>query len=99
MKIAMDSRIADLLEECVYLKILVTSRVRLHLEGEYEFFVPPLALPDLTIPVKTNILAQSAAVTLFIQRTQAAKPDFRVNSINIRAIAEICVRLDGLPLA
>src|SRR5262249_2932616 len=58
------SRLAELLEECVHLKMLVTSRVRLHLEGENEFFVPPLALPDLTLPAEADVLARSAAVTL-----------------------------------
>jgi predicted ATPase/DNA-binding CsgD family transcriptional regulator/transcriptional regulator with XRE-family HTH domain len=93
------TRLAELLEECPRLKMLVTSRVRLHIRDEYEFFVPPLALPDLASYAENDILTRSAAVALFIQRAQAAKPDFRVNSVNIRTIAEICVRLDGLPLA
>ncbi len=93
------SHLAELLEECSHLKILVTSRARLHVQGEYEFFVPPLALPDLTLPTEIDTLTQSASVTLFIQRAQVAKPDFRINTTNVRTIAEICVRLDGLPLA
>jgi predicted ATPase/DNA-binding CsgD family transcriptional regulator/transcriptional regulator with XRE-family HTH domain len=93
------SRLAELLENCPHLKLLVTSRVRLHIQGEYEFFVPPLALPDLTKSAANDVLAQNAAVTLFIQRAQDAKPEFRINTVNVRTIAEICIRLDGLPLA
>ncbi len=93
------SQVSELLAECPHLKILVTSRARLHVQGEYEFFVPPLALPDLALPAEVDILTQSAAVTLFIQRAQTARPDFRINTANVRTIAEICVRLDGLPLA
>jgi predicted ATPase/transcriptional regulator with XRE-family HTH domain len=92
-------KLSVLLEECPHLKILVTSRVRLHVQGEYEFPVPPLALPDLTLPTEVVILLQNAAVALFLRRAQAAKPDFRINTTNARTIAEICVRLDGLPLA
>jgi predicted ATPase/DNA-binding NarL/FixJ family response regulator/transcriptional regulator with XRE-family HTH domain len=92
-------QLSILVEECPYLNIMVTSRARLHAQGEYEFSVPPLALPDLTLPTEVDILLQNAAVAFFVQRAQAAKPDFRINSTNARAIAEICVRLDGLPLA
>ena len=93
------SQVSELLAECPNLKILVTSRARLHIHDEYEFSVPHLALPDLTMPAEIDILTRSAAVTLFIQRAQTAKPDFRINTANARAIAEICIRLDGLPLA
>jgi predicted ATPase/DNA-binding CsgD family transcriptional regulator/transcriptional regulator with XRE-family HTH domain len=93
------SHLAELLAECPYLKLLVTSRARLHVQGEYEFFVPPLELPDLALPAEADVLTRSAAVTLFIQRAQTAKPDFRINAANVRTIADICVRLDGLPLA
>ena len=93
------SQLPELLAESPHLKILVTSRARLHVQGEFEFPVPPLALPDLTQPLEIDTLSQNAAVALFIQRAQMARHDFRITPTNARAIAEICVRLDGLPLA
>jgi predicted ATPase/DNA-binding CsgD family transcriptional regulator len=92
-------RLADLLASCPELKILVTSRALLHIRGEYEFPVPPLALPDLTQLSERESLVQYAAVALFLHCAQAAKPDFQVTPASTRTIAEICVRLDGLPLA
>jgi predicted ATPase/DNA-binding CsgD family transcriptional regulator/transcriptional regulator with XRE-family HTH domain len=92
------SQLSELLAECPRIKILVTSRARLHID-EYEFSVPPLALPDVTSPMELDFLLHNAAVALFLQRAQAAKPDFRINTTNAHIIAEICVRLDGLPLA
>src|SRR5207253_7314712 len=91
--------VAELLAACPHLKCLVTSRVVLRLSSEHEFPVPPLALPDpRRLPV-VETLSQYAAVALFIQRALAVKPDFRVDNANAPAVAEICVRLDGLPLA
>jgi predicted ATPase/DNA-binding CsgD family transcriptional regulator len=92
-------QLAELLKVCSHLKLLVTSRVALHLYGEHEFLVSPLALPDLKQLPEPEALVQYAAVTLFLQRAQAVKPAFQLTAINARAIAEICVRLDGLPLA
>ena len=92
-------RLADLLAGCPQLKILVTSRALLHIRGEHEFPVPPLALPDLTHLPGSESLLQYAAVVLFLHCAQAARPDFQVTPANTRTIAEICVRLDGLPLA
>jgi predicted ATPase/DNA-binding CsgD family transcriptional regulator len=92
-------RLADLLADCPQLKILVTSRAVLHIRGEHEFPVPPLALPDLTHLPGSEALSQYAAVALFLQCVQAASPDFQVTPANTQTIAEICVRLDGLPLA
>lgn len=91
--------LADLLASCPQLKILVTSRSVLHLRGEYEFPVPPLALPDLAHLPESENLVQYPAVALFLQRALAVKPDLAVTRANLRAIAEICARLDGLPLA
>ena len=91
--------LADLLNAAPRLKILVTSRVVLHLYAEQEYPVPPLALPDSTRLPPPEALHQYAAVTLFIHRARAVKPDFRVTNANALAIAEICARLDGLPLA
>ena len=91
--------LAELLVACPRLKLLTTSRAILHLDGEHAFPVPPLALPDLTHLPDQEALAQQAAVALFLQRAQAMQPDFLLTATNARAIAEICVRLDGLPLA
>jgi predicted ATPase/class 3 adenylate cyclase len=91
--------LVDLLAACPYLKILVTSRAVLHLSGEYEFGVPPLALPERTHLGVNEDLAQYAAVALFLERALAIKPDLPLTKANLRAIAAICLHLDGLPLA
>jgi predicted ATPase/DNA-binding CsgD family transcriptional regulator len=87
------------LADCPQLKVLVTSRAVLHIRGEHEFPVPPLALPDLTHLPGSEALSQYAAVALFLHCAQAVRPDFQVTPASTRTIAEICVRLDGLPLA
>jgi predicted ATPase/class 3 adenylate cyclase len=92
-------QVADLLSACPSLKVLVTSRERLHVRAEHEFAVPPLALLDPNRLPELATLAQSEAVALFLERAQATKSDFQLNPTNARAIAEICARLDGLPLA
>src|SRR5947209_1862334 len=97
--VAAAAGLAELLASCPQLKILVTSRAVLHIHGEHEFPVPPLALPDLNDLPQSQTLSQYAAVALFLERAQAARPDFELTPANARAIAEICVRLDGLPLA
>src|SRR6266567_1116039 len=91
--------LSELLEVCLELKLLVTSREVLHLRAEHQFAVPPLDLPDLKHLHKSQSLSQYAAVELFLQRAQAVKPDFQMTPANARAIGEICSRLDGLPLA
>jgi len=91
--------LSALLTDCPQLKMLVTSRAALHIQGEYEFPVPPLAVPDLKRLPSPDMLPQYAALALFIQRARAIKPDFQLTKANAGAIAEICVRLDGLPLA
>jgi predicted ATPase/serine/threonine protein kinase len=91
--------LADLLEATPVAKILVTSRSLLHLYGEHEFSVPPLSLPDLDRLPDVATLAANPAVSLFLQRATALKPDFALNAENMHAVAEICARLDGLPLA
>ncbi|MCI0696514.1 tetratricopeptide repeat protein [candidate division KSB1 bacterium] len=91
--------VSDLLAACPHLKILVTSRIVLHLKGEREFPVAPLPAPDPQAAVSKDALSQYAAVALFIQRALAVKPDFEVNNDNAPAVAEICFRLEGLPLA
>jgi len=91
--------VADLLATCPRLKILITSRAVLHLRGEKEFAVPPLALPDRDQLLSLQTLAGSAAVALLVERACDARPDFAITSENALAVAEICRRLDGLPLA
>src|SRR6266446_1421113 len=89
---------AELLAMGPNLKIMVTSRAALHVYGEHEFPVPPLALPDSRSMSPLELL-QYPAVALFVQRAVAVKPDFEVNRENASAVTEICARLDGLPLA
>ncbi len=92
-------RLSDLLALCSRLKLLVTSRAVLHLSAEHEFAVPPLSLPDLNHLPDLVTLSQYEAVALFIARAQALKPEFQVSNATAPAVAEICARLDGLPLA
>jgi len=92
--------VAELLEACPALKVLVASRAALRLSGEQELPVPPFAVPRLRRePVDVNGLAAYPSVVLFVQRAQAARPDFRLRAENAGAVGEICARLDGLPLA
>ena len=91
--------VAELLDIGPNLKVLVTSRAALHVYGEHEFPVPPLALPDSRSMPALEVLSQYPAVALFVQRAVAAKPDFALNRENAPAVTEICARLDGLPLA
>ncbi|MFN2590149.1 MAG: adenylate/guanylate cyclase domain-containing protein [Actinomycetota bacterium] len=80
-------------------RVLVTSRIPLHLYGEQEFAVPPLGLPDTAHLPGLEQVSQYEAVALFIERARAVRSDFVVTNENAPAVAEICVRLDGLPLA
>jgi predicted ATPase/class 3 adenylate cyclase len=91
--------VSALLAEAPNLKALVTSRAPLHLAGEHEYSVPPLAVPDLDASELPSTLAAYEAVQLFLERAQAVKPEFELTSENAPAVAEICARLDGLPLA
>jgi predicted ATPase len=81
------------------LKVLATSRIPLAVYGEHEYAVPPLSVPDPKRLPGLEVLSQYEAVRLFIERARAAKADFAVTSENAPAVAEICARLDGLPLA
>jgi predicted ATPase/DNA-binding CsgD family transcriptional regulator len=91
--------LANLLAACPQLKLLVTSRAPLRLSWEHELVVLPLALPDLAqLPTRESLL-QYAACALFVERVQAIQPAFQVTEAMVRPIAEICIRLDGLPLA
>jgi predicted ATPase len=91
--------LTDLLESCPLLKILVTSRAVLRVYGEYEFAVPPLQCPSRDGRLTLEGLSHCPSVALFLQRAAAIKPDFTLTEENAPSIAEICLRLDGLPLA
>jgi predicted ATPase/class 3 adenylate cyclase len=89
----------ELLAAAPRLKILVTSRAVLRLSGEKDYPVPPLGLPEAGRALTAEGLSRYAAVALFVERALDAKPDFTVTDENASAIAEICSRVDGLPLA
>jgi predicted ATPase/DNA-binding XRE family transcriptional regulator len=91
--------LADLLWSCPGLKALVTSREMLRVRGEHVFAVPPLAVPDSRHANADDLLSQCAAAQLFAERAAAVRPDFAVTNENAPAVAELCRRLDGLPLA
>jgi predicted ATPase/DNA-binding CsgD family transcriptional regulator len=92
-------QLAELLATCPTFKLLITSRAVLHVRGEQEFQVAPLALPDPKHASDSSVVAHNAAAALFVQRAQAIKPDFQLTPANVYAVAQICLRLDGLPLA
>ena len=91
--------VGELLSATPRLKVLVTSRIPLGIYGEHEYAVPPLTVPDPRRLPDIGALSQYEAVRLFIERAGAAKAGFEITSENAPAIAEICARLDGLPLA
>ena len=91
--------LAELLATGKQLKLLVTSRRPLRAHREHELPVPPLALPDLTALPDVAALSEFDAIALFIARAQTVNADFAVTSANAPAIAELCITLDGLPLA
>ena len=87
-------QLTELVAACPHLKVLFTSRAVLHIRGEHEFPVPPLALPNRKQLHDVESLLQYPAVILFLERAQASMPDFELTTANVRAIAEICARLD-----
>jgi predicted ATPase/DNA-binding SARP family transcriptional activator len=91
--------VAELLDVGSQLVILATSRVGLRLRAEQQYPVPPLALPRAVDLADAGAIAVAPAVALFVERAQAIAPDFAIDSTNAAVIAEICARLDGLPLA
>ena len=97
--LASASLLGTLLDATQLLKMLVTSRAVLRLYGEHDYSVPPLALPDRAHPTSVPMLHDSPAVTLFVARAIAADRTFELTTENATAVAEICCRLDGLPLA
>ncbi len=91
--------VVELLASAPQLKILVTSRNILQTRGEYEFKVPPLDLPDPKKKHTEDSLAHYASVSLFVQRANAVKNDFKLTDENAPTIVKICEKLEGLPLA
>jgi predicted ATPase/class 3 adenylate cyclase len=91
--------VADLLTSAPNLKILITSRVPLRLRAEQEYPVPSLGLPRRRPPLTADEATQYEALRLFVARAQAITPSFNVDNETAPAVAEICHRLDGLPLA
>jgi predicted ATPase/class 3 adenylate cyclase len=89
--------VAELLQNCPELEVVATSREALRLRGEHIFPVPPLSLPDPRD--RASVIAGSEAVSLFVERARSVNPGFALTEENAAAIAEICHRLDGLPLA
>jgi predicted ATPase len=93
----------QLLLQCPQLKILATSRETLSVPGEVTFAVPPLAVPDSKSfarnPASPQTASECDAVRLFIDRARSVRPDFSITPSNAPAVAEICFRLDGIPLA
>jgi predicted ATPase/DNA-binding CsgD family transcriptional regulator len=93
------SVVTELIGAAPGLKVMVTSRAVLHLYGEHEFPVPSMALPDRRAAPTAAYLASFEATHLFMDRARAARPDLAVDDESAAAVAEICHRLDGLPLA
>jgi predicted ATPase len=91
--------IGELLAACPTLKVLATSRSVLRVYGEREYAVPAMGLPDSGSLPPVERLTRYEAVRLFVERASSVKGDFEITGENAPAVAEICVRLDGLPLA
>ena len=91
--------LSEILKNTTDLKILVTSRARLNLSKDYEFVVPPLAVPESSAQVSPSELSENESVRLFVERARVARPNFSLSEENAPSVTEICVRLEGLPLA
>jgi predicted ATPase/DNA-binding NarL/FixJ family response regulator len=91
--------VAHLIAACPNLKILVTSREPLKIAAEREYLVPPLGLPDHSIQQTAELLEASDAVRLFVTRARAVEQSFDLTTDNAQVVADICRRVDGLPLA
>lgn len=90
--------VADLLAACPRIKTIVTTREALHLRGERQFPVIPLSRPDRGRAEPIDQLMRYEAIELFLERARTAKPEFAISERNVDAVAEICRRVDGLPL-
>ncbi|HUG13861.1 MAG TPA: tetratricopeptide repeat protein [Thermomicrobiales bacterium] len=97
--LAIAPEVADLLASCPGLMLLVTSRAPLRIRAEHEYPVRPLALPELSRVPTLEEVAPVSSVQLFVERARAAAPDFELTQANCAAVAAVCRRLDGLPLA
>ena len=91
--------VGELLAAAPEVRVLATSREPLHLHGEQEYAVPPMRLPDPRELPSLEALSAFEAVRLFVERARAVDPGFELTGANAAAVAEICARLDGLPLA
>src|SRR5262249_50172573 len=91
--------IAELLQQCSRLRCLVTSRAPLRIRGEQELCIPPLTVPEPDRAYSLAELGRVPAVALFTQRARAVRAEFGLTDATAPAVAEICRRLDGLPLA
>ena len=94
--VAAAPRVRELLDACPDVKLLITSRLRLRISGEREFAVGPL---PYELPALAEDAGEIGSVRLFVQRVQDFQPSFRLGTETMEAIAEICRRVDGLPLA
>jgi predicted ATPase/DNA-binding CsgD family transcriptional regulator len=93
------AQVSELLITCPQVKMIVTSREALHIRGEYQLPLKPLALPLENESLDIASLLQYAAIALFLHHAQSMKPDFQLTEVNARTIVDICARLDGIPLA
>jgi predicted ATPase len=91
--------VARVRARCPDVSVLTTSRTALRLQGETELPVPPLSLPADNVALDPQTLLEHEAAAMFYQRVRAIKPDFELTPENVAAVAAICRRLDGLPLA
>lgn len=93
------SLVTELLGASPQLKVLATSREALHVRGEKQFPVPPLAVPTAKQKAGLQALVEYPSIALFVERAQAVSPSFELTEENAEAVSELCARLDGLPLA
>ena len=92
--------VGELLRDCPHLKFIVTSREPLHVRGEQIYPVPPLTLPGTAIKsLSIEQIKENEAVQMFLDRAKTVRPDFELTNDDFQVVAEICARLDGLPLA
>ena len=91
--------VGTLLDATPSLRVMVTSRIPLHVSGEQVYPVPPLATPPTTGTSSLAEVRDSESVRLFVERARSVRPDFQLDAANAAAVAEICSQLDGLPLA
>jgi predicted ATPase/class 3 adenylate cyclase len=91
--------VAELLQRTAEIKVIVTSRAALRINGEQKMPVPPLDVPDSAFPLAADTAVTYDAVALFVDRATAVRPDFTLDQENVKAVAELVVRLDGMPLA